>query len=793
MNNLANKIAYISNGILEQLANQVVISQNSIYCLNRKYFNIHDFVTDAYAKPLPQVRINTIQSNYVAGTATPGARVELFSNDEGECAACEPRTFFATVKANAQGNWSYNGVAPGNIVASAIYNNQTSLFTKAMIDVAGLKVKQPKCGDKTGAISGIKYYNAGQIRWINENGEVLNHSTDINNLPPGRYKFKIGSDVCGAESDWIDIVDNSVKINAGNIKTKQPACNKGGAISGIVVSTYQDEKFIAKWMDKNLNQVGNTVDIVNLNPGEYTLEVTGQQTGCTKNYGPVKLLASTGPLIDQTGTKIQSTNCGQSTGSITNIGVTGTGNLKYIWWNSQQQQVGTQKDLANQPAGTYKLQVLDDTQCGPIYTTDITIPETNGITLDESKVTTSIASCSQNNGSIKGISFSGATKFQWMDANNQVVSNTTDFTGAAPGVYTFTASNNFGCTKTSQPYTVGQQPPVQLPQYSVTKVASCFGGQNGSITIATDGLIKTLRWVDGQGSPAGDQPALTNVAAGAYKLYITDQNGCENLYNTYIIDEVPEYKVVSTGQTTNDQCGLNTGSVSNANITGGVPPYTYKWTDATGKQIGAETAISKLAAGNYVLNVTDTRCGNLDIPYTITEESAEVAAPSVSDIQLCSSGGALLSVNNASPDITYRLYETENSAHQIDEQTGGKFNINVTANRSYFVTQLNGTCESARAEVKITVGLSTINIANAFTPNGDGINDYWKISNIESYPGALVQVFSRYGQKVFESRGYAKPFDGTMNGKKLSPGAYYYIINLNTKCNVLSGSLTIIR
>jgi gliding motility-associated-like protein len=168
-------------------------------------------------------------------------------------------------------------------------------------------------------------------------------------------------------------------------------------------------------------------------------------------------------------------------------------------------------------------------------------------------------------------------------------------------------------------------------------------------------------------------------------------------------------------------------------------------------------------------------------------------APSVSDLQLCSSGGASLSVNNASPAITYRLYETENSAHQIDEQKGGRFNISVSANRSYFVTQLNGTCESPRAEVKITVGLSAINIANAFTPNGDGINDYWKISNIESYPGALVQVFSRYGQKVFESKGYSKPFDGTINGKKLPPGVYYYIINLNTNCNVLSGSLTVMR
>ncbi|MEO6980233.1 MAG: hypothetical protein ABI113_17710, partial [Mucilaginibacter sp.] len=165
--------------------------------------------------------------------------------------------------------------------------------------------------------------------------------------------------------------------------------------------------------------------------------------------------------------------------------------------------------------------------------------------------------------------------------------------------------------------------------------------KNGSVTVATDALVKSLRWVDGQGAPAGDQPALNNAAPGVYKLYITDQNGCENLYDTYTVDEVPEYKVAGTGQVINDQCGLNTGSINNVSITGGVPPYTYKWMDATGRQIGFESAINNLAAGNYVLNVIDTRCGNVDIPYIITEESAEVTPPSVSDIQLCSSGGGL--------------------------------------------------------------------------------------------------------------------------------------------------------
>jgi hypothetical protein len=73
---------------------------------------------------------------------------------------------------------------------------------------------------------------------------------------------------------------------------------------------------------------------------------------------------------------------------------------------------------------------------------------------------------------------------------------------------------------------------------------------------------------------------------------------------------------------------------------------------------------------------------------------------------------------------------------------------------------IDGTCESGKARVDVTVGISTLNITNTFTPNGDGINDYWKINNIENYPNAVIQVFTRYGQKIFESKGYQVSFDG---------------------------------
>jgi gliding motility-associated-like protein len=86
-------------------------------------------------------------------------------------------------------------------------------------------------------------------------------------------------------------------------------------------------------------------------------------------------------------------------------------------------------------------------------------------------------------------------------------------------------------------------------------------------------------------------------------------------------------------------------------------------------------------------------------------------------------------------------------------------------------------------------------VPNAFTPNGDGINDIWNIKYLESYVNASVQVFSRYGSVVYYSgKGYALPWKGQMNGTDLPMGTYYYIIDPKTKGRkTISGSVTIVR
>lgn len=82
---------------------------------------------------------------------------------------------------------------------------------------------------------------------------------------------------------------------------------------------------------------------------------------------------------------------------------------------------------------------------------------------------------------------------------------------------------------------------------------------------------------------------------------------------------------------------------------------------------------------------------------------------------------------------------------------------------------------------------------NAFSPNGDGANDVWKLNHLESYPNATVDIFNRYGEKVFFSQGYSIPFDGNYKGRQLPIGTYYYMIDPKNGKKTIAGSLTLIR
>ncbi len=106
------------------------------------------------------------------------------------------------------------------------------------------------------------------------------------------------------------------------------------------------------------------------------------------------------------------------------------------------------------------------------------------------------------------------------------------------------------------------------------------------------------------------------------------------------------------------------------------------------------------------------------------------------------------------------------------------------------VTSDKGCTTSDQVYVKV---LKKPNIPNIFSPNGDGVHDRWEIQYLDSYPGCTVDVYNRYGQLIYHSIGYSNPWDGTVNGKPVPVGTYYYIVDPKNGRSKMSGYVDVIR
>jgi gliding motility-associated-like protein len=126
------------------------------------------------------------------------------------------------------------------------------------------------------------------------------------------------------------------------------------------------------------------------------------------------------------------------------------------------------------------------------------------------------------------------------------------------------------------------------------------------------------------------------------------------------------------------------------------------------------------------------------------------------------------------------------------------FIVSPPINTTYTLTVVepNGCVCTSRVTINV---LNTIQVANAMTPNEDGINDIWIIRNIENYDNVEVYLYTRWGQRIFYSSGYSPgtEFDGTYLGSSLPVATYYYVVKFNFRGEkrnyYYTGSLAILR
>ena len=108
------------------------------------------------------------------------------------------------------------------------------------------------------------------------------------------------------------------------------------------------------------------------------------------------------------------------------------------------------------------------------------------------------------------------------------------------------------------------------------------------------------------------------------------------------------------------------------------------------------------------------------------------------------------------------------------------------------VTDIYG-CQNVDSMVVNVIEDFKLFIYNVITPDGNGQNDTWKITNIETFEGADIYVYDRWGGEVLSVKGYQNDWEGVSGTDQLPDGTYYYVIKAIETDKVYKGSLTVLR
>ncbi|WP_316825416.1 gliding motility-associated C-terminal domain-containing protein [Pedobacter miscanthi] len=232
-------------------------------------------------------------------------------------------------------------------------------------------------------------------------------------------------------------------------------------------------------------------------------------------------------------------------------------------------------------------------------------------------------------------------------------------------------------------------------------------------------------------------------------------------------------------------------------VTGGISAYTITPILPTGLTLnpvtGVISGIPAAASSKAFYQATATNeAGSTTFAFVITVVQ-EVSVKMVSQTDATKfgaiDGSANLLASGGTPPYQYKL-------NNGDFQNSTSF-TKLEA-KQYIATARDADGALAtfpfiiKQPAKITE--TTNGITNAFSPNGDGINDNWIISDIESYPSHHLTITDRAGKVVYSVKNYKNEWNGMWNGNYVREGTYYYsIVFENGELPAKKGFITIVR
>lgn len=206
---------------------------------------------------------------------------------------------------------------------------------------------------------------------------------------------------------------------------------------------------------------------------------------------------------------------------------------------------------------------------------------------------------------------------------------------------------------------------------------------------------------------------------------------------------------------------------------------SYLWQDGS----SGETFIASEEGDYWVLVTDEYGC--------MASDTADLIVHPLPDVDL----GPDTVLTDQDEQITFDVSEYGTFFDWFDGSNGSSYTAYSQLETQEIWVQVTDEYGCIGADT-VYVEFGAFTIPNAFTPNDDGYNDVWEIAFLFEFEDVTVDVYNRWGDRVFNSRGYSSDqyWDGTsQNGRELPMDAYYYVIDLNNGEKPMVGSVTLIR
>jgi len=275
--------------------------------------------------------------------------------------------------------------------------------------------------------------------------------------------------------------------------------------------------------------------------------------------------------------------------------------------------------------------------------------------------------------------------------------------------------------------------------------------------------------------------------AGTYADTLTTSSGCDSAILLTLTYSDPVFGLTST-----PSCFMQeSGSIIIDNVSGGVDPYVYS---INGVDYQDSPEFDGVGPGEYdVYMVDDFGCSTVE---SITvDEIPGITADVLDSYLICGGDPIVIDVTQPSAAVDTVIYEWS------DGTDGSSFTI--AANGSYWV-EISNSCESQRYEFNVASEdespASKIYVPNVFTPNEDGINDYFKAFASAPVINFEMHLYDRWGEELLIMYDIEEFWDGGFLGQSMQPGVYVWWLKAELEnCAgemsevLMKGDVTLIR